>query len=1189
MKSLIKLLVFVVLSVISNGIFAQEQNNVSGVVTNEKGEPLKSATVFIGGSERVTPADENGHFIFKNIPQGTFKLSVQMLGYEPLTRNIIVKGAPLNIEMKLKPKAIRLNEVKIGNSNIWKKNFELFKEQFLGRSRNAKQCEILNPQIINFTNKKGIVLADADEFLVIENKRLGYRIRYLLQDFGYTTADRTTLYHGEHTFEELDGTDEQKKEWSKNRAETYNGSFRHFLRSVYANNVLENGFVAKTALGYGKFSKLDNVTDDRDKLVVVNTPVKFDSLITAIDTSFVSLKFKQLYVVYDPKGAAAYRRDALKKTVVYQKTTIVINKAASLLKLFTDQAIIDKKGSYTDYRNFFIEGYWANARMGDELPEEYMPPFGERPRGNVPVNKPAFALQRWTDSIPQEKAYLHMDKPYYALSDTIWFKGYLTTGSRHLLSERSSAVYVDLINDQNQRVKTLKLQTAMGTVAGNFILDDSIKAGSYNIRAYTQWMRNAGEDYFFNKTFTIGDPTKPVLAGASKKDIKAALQQTDVQFFPESGNLVNGITSRIGFKAVAANGLGEAISGTITDSQNNEVATINTLHAGMGSFLLTPLPGKTYTANINFDDGSRTALELPAALYEGYVLSIYQPNTDSILVRIKASAHLQNTKLSLIAHSGGELIVTTPVEISSAITSVWLNKRLFPSGIAQFAIFNAKDEPLNERIAFIKNDDQMQLAINTPKTLYKSKENVQLELTAKESGGTPIAANFSVAVIDANKFPVDESAESTIFSNLLLTSDLKGYIEKPNYYFMTDSSVVNRALDNLMLTQGYRRFEWKSLLDTANTRPTFAAEGLGIAVTGTVETLTHKPMPNAAVLLVSTNARVSKTVLTDDAGKFKFDNLVFADSARFAIQAVNSKNSDRTIITIDSIPSAAITVKQNLAEVNIIKATLQKAADEGKPAKLAGLHALKEVKIKAVKVIVDENQDAMKQGALTQRDGSVDKVLRIENPEIYNTVGEFLLARVPGVTIETGPTGVTSLVDMRPSISVSGGTADSRAIGMLVNGISTGYDIDDVLNGRVFMVEDVDRIQIIRTSLPAKERMRVNYGPGSGAAGYINIILKHPSQRKQYNTAIANIMPKGYNKSRQFYSPRYDRPNNRAAQLPDQRSTILWAPYVNTDAEGKSTIDFFNADGPGTYRVVVEGINAAGELGRQVFSYKVEQ
>jgi hypothetical protein len=1175
MKPFLKLLFFVYL--FATGILARAQSNVTGTVTDENGRPLKSATVFIGGSERVTPTDDNGRFIFKSVPQGNFQLSVQMLGYAPLTRNIIVKAAPLNLDLKLQPKAIRLNEVVIGNSNTWKKNFEIFKEQFLGRSRNARQCEILNPQIINFTTKKGILLADADDFLIIENKRLGYRIRYLLQDFGYTTADRTTLYYGEHTFEELNGTDEQKNEWAKNRAETYKGSFRHFLRSVYANNALENGFIARQVLGYGKFSKLDNLTIDPDKLVIEDTPVKFDSLLTAIDTSFISLKFKQLYVIYDPQKAAAYQLNALKKPVAVDKRTIIVNKDASLVRLGAGQAVIDKRGSYTDYRDFFIKGNWANARMGDELPVEYVPPFADLPRGNVPLNKPAFALQRWTDSIPQEKAYLHMDKPYYAMGDTIWFKGYLTTGSRHIPSERSSAAYVDLINDQNQRVMTLKLQTAMGTVAGNFVLDDSIKAGSYNIRAYTQWMRNTGEDYFFNKTFTIGDPIKTV--AASKQSIKAALQQTDVQFFPESGSLVNGITSRIGFKAVNAKGMGEAISGTITDNQNNEVARINTLHAGMGSFLLTPLPGKTYTANINFDDGSSNTVELPAALYEGYVLSIYQPNNDSILVRIKASARLQNTKLNLIAHSGGELIVTTPVEINNPIISVWLAKSLFPSGIAQFTIFNAKDEPLNERIAFIKNDDHMQLAVSTPKGTYKSRENVQLELSAKESGGAPVAANFSVAVIDADKFPVDESAESTIFSNLLLTSDLKGYIEKPNYYFNSDSAVVNKALDNLMLTQGYRRFEWKTLMDTVNTRPVFAAEGLGIAISGMVKTLSHKPMANAAVLLVSTNARINRSTITDENGRFKFDNLVFADSARFAIQARNASNSDHAIITVDSIPRAAITIKQNLTAVNIIRETVKKAEEEGMRVNLAG-RVLKQVNIKAKKIVPNEN--IAMQGLTLPSDEAADKIL-IPDPKVHPDLSLFLKASLLGVIWK--PDG--SIVSSRRTINIGNHLAsdilndEDDQIIVMING-SLGYlnELDDI------KVEDVVKIQVVKNNEAIKARWR---SQGQHPAGFINIITKVPSAREQYSPGIANIQPKGFNKVRQFYSPRYDRPNDVALKLPDQRTTIFWAPYVNTEANGKTTIDFYNADGPGNYRVVVEGINADGELGRQVYTYKVER
>ncbi|NNU33183.1 carboxypeptidase-like regulatory domain-containing protein [Mucilaginibacter sp. S1162] len=353
MRSAVRLLFVALLSALATGVFAQAQYDVYGTVINEKGEPVKGATVFISGSEKIMPTTDDGHFRFARITPGTFKLSVQMLGYAPFVREIIIKNASLSAELRLQPKAINLNEVVIGSQRARANNYEIFKQQFLGWSRNGNQCVILNPKVLNFTTKKNLLLANADEFLVIENKRLGYRIRYLLQDFGYNSRNRTTLYHGEFSFEELTGTEEQKKEWAKNRAETYKGSLKHFLRSVYANNVLENGFVTKWVYGYGLFNKLESLQDS-DKLKVISTPVKFDTLITAIDSNFISLKFKQLYITYNPKQAAAYLRamaDKDRKSVSFEKT-VIFDHNASVLTLSTPQAIIDKNGRYTDYRTF---------------------------------------------------------------------------------------------------------------------------------------------------------------------------------------------------------------------------------------------------------------------------------------------------------------------------------------------------------------------------------------------------------------------------------------------------------------------------------------------------------------------------------------------------------------------------------------------------------------------------------------------------------------------------------------------------------------------------------------------------------------------------------------------------------------------------------------------------------------------
>ncbi|NNU33172.1 carboxypeptidase regulatory-like domain-containing protein [Mucilaginibacter sp. S1162] len=356
------------------------------------------------------------------------------------------------------------------------------------------------------------------------------------------------------------------------------------------------------------------------------------------------------------------------------------------------------------------------------------------------------------------------------------------------------------------------------------------------------------------------------------------------------------------FKAIGTNGLGAAISGKITDSDNNELAQLITLNAGMGSFLLKPQSGKTYKANISFADGSTKSITLPKVLDTGYVLSVYQPVKDSVLVRIQASATLQQSKVIVVAQSSGETIFASPVTLSGPITSLWLDRRSFPSGIAQLTLFSADSEPLNERIVFIKGDDKMQLALKTEKAVYKSKEHIQLDLSAKDGLGAPTSGNFSVAVIDASQIPVEESAESTIFSNLLLTSDIKGYIERPNYYFTAQTDTADTALDNLMLTRGYRRFEWNTINTTINTKPAFEPEGLGSAISGKVTGLDRKPSPHATVKLLSVRAGLLKDTVTDANGRFSFDRMFIADSIKFTIQARDANNSNKVRIELDAGP-----------------------------------------------------------------------------------------------------------------------------------------------------------------------------------------------------------------------------------------------------------------------------------------------
>ena len=890
------------------------------------------------------------------------------------------------------------------------------------------------------------------------------------------------------------------------------------------------------------------------------------------------------------------------------------------------------------------------------------------PRDEDPLAKIVTSLQHWTDTIPQEKVYLHMDKPYYALGDTIWFKGYVTIGSRHQLSALSGSLYVDLITEKDSIVRSLKLPITSGMVVGNFILGDDFKEGSYRIRSYTQWMRNAGEDYFFDRTFTVGNVAnsnivtkadyqykdidgKPVLTatlnytndegkplagkdvhyqiminkkvawstsvktdmqgniavrisnenhvdlsgayitttldGSNKNTItrdfpiKAALSQTDVQFFPESGSLVNGIASRIAFKAVGVDGLGVAVKGKIVDETNNQVTEFESFHAGMGSFLLRPVVGKTYSAIISFADGTTKKIALPKATDDGYVLSVYQPNKDSVLVRISTKQSTTPQSVNLIAHTNGETIFASPIKIEKAVTSIWLDKKSFPTGIAQFTIFNNAGEPLNERIAFIRSNDLMQLGIKTAKTTYNSKERVLVNLDAKDSKNKPTFGNFSVTVIDESKVPVDESDESTIFSNLLLTSDLKGYIEKPNYYFTNETDEVNKALDNLMLTQGYRRFSWKELNNTVNTKPQFPVEGLGVVISGKVTTLNNKLVPNANVMLLSVKAGVTKGTSTDANGRFKFDGVFMTDSIKFAVQARTAKNSDKVKVILDSVPKIHLSKNRNIGDVSTnitgtIKAYLNNIKKEDdiyeKTGQLDKVHRLAEVRIRARRPTPSPYKD---QGMYRIPEGHADQTYIIPDPENCAMLGNCLGLGLKFVVFkQLGPVIDYPFILYVPPV----GAASYVAAAVILDGRK--LDINEI--GDVFDNNYIDPVGIAKIDIVRTGAMTSLFG---GPA--IMIYTKRDYIRKNYTPSIANITPKGFNKVREFYSPRYDRPGN-ADKLPDLRTTIYWNPYLKTDVNGKTTFNYFNADGPGTYKVIVEGINAAGELGRQVYRYTVD-
>lgn len=876
-----------------------------------------------------------------------------------------------------------------------------------------------------------------------------------------------------------------------------------------------------------------------------------------------------------------------------------------------------------------------------------------------PLKKILTQLQKYTENYPAEKVYLQLDKPYYAVGDVIYFKAYTTIGSKHQLSGLSKILYVDLINDKDSVKQSLRLPMTSGLSWGDFALTDTLQEGNYRIRAYTQYMRNYGEDYFFDKTISVGNAIsntvfttvnykfvtengqqkinavinyadlnnqpyaekavtyrvqldfRTVLKGKGVTDaggnlsfsfsnpqptslksglittgittedkkvvvktvpIKATSGDVDVQFFPESGNLVNGVRSKVAFKAVAADGLGVAITGAVFNDANVEVAKINTQHLGMGALMLFPESGKNYTAKITFPDGSSKNIDLPKATDQGFVLNVNNSDPDYINLRVAVGNETfkqkQNTDIMVVGQSAGEVYYTGKSKLESQTFSAKIPKSRFPSGIAQFTLFTQEGEPLNERIIFIQNPDQLNIAVSSAATT-SPRQNVKLDFTVLNKAKAPVVGSFSVAVTDETKVPVNEDKESTILSNLLLTSDIKGYIEQPGYYFAHPNEKTQADLDVLMLTQGYHRFAWRMLMGNSFPALTYQPEQ-SMSISGIVKTLGGKPVAQGKVTLFTTSkgAFLLDTV-TDASGRFKFDNLVFPDSIRFVIQARNAKDRKNVDITLDDVPVQFVTKNKNSPDISINLNTDLAAYLRNSKAQYDDLrkYGLANRTIVLKEVTITEKKEPLRNSSNLNGAGNADQIIKADQLlQGCPTIDQCLQGRLLGVVFRNGiPYSTRSL---------------NQPMQLIVDGI---YMEGDFLTS--IPPTNIASIEVLRSV-----GYTAIYG-GRGGGGVLVINTKRgddPSFAFQrYAPGIVTYNPRGFSQSKEFYAPKYDDPKTNKA-VADLRTTIYWNPNLITDATGKTSFSFFNADSKGTYRVVIEGIDAGGNLGRQVYHYKVE-
>jgi TonB-dependent SusC/RagA subfamily outer membrane receptor len=1204
------------------------QFSISGKVLNhDDARPIANVNVFLNNATIGDKTTVEGVFNLRKVKPGKYDLIVTIVGFSTYSESITVNSTNLRLpDIYLSPKATASDEVKIKSKEKpdSHKNLELFKEGFLGTSDLAKECKIINPEVLdfNYDEKAKTLEAKSVDFLEIENRALGYRVKYLLSDFNYDQNTKQFLYGGAVFFEELNGTTEQEQQWGKRRQEVYANSSTHFLRAALKNKLDREGFSVLRFLT-NPDRPTDSLISAKVKIftAIKDKPQYRDSLsFWERQSNLPRLLPKQVPVTLtaddvikktNKQELYAFGNDNEALYIIYNKfhqanaTSLMHlsdqNNTSSTLVIFNAPfAFLDNRGAIINPESLSFAGVWANKRVAELLPATYEPPQTEQTDNTI--EKIDSTLKTYIAGHSIEKAYLHFDKPYYAAGDTIYFKAYVTN-SLYEPSNLSDVLNAELISSDNNILETIKLKLIDGMATGDVAITDTLKKGYYRLRAYTSTMRDAGEEYFFDQYLFITNVPKvsqahkttptPVEKETSKSlRSKTALSKIRVQFFPEGGNLVTGVTSKIAFKAVAPDGLGVDIHGTITDEHGKQLGVFVSQHLGMGIMTLTPQAGTRYKANITYADSSEENLDLPQADDTGYALNV--DNSDSRYIRVNVTAGQQNheAQINLVAQSGGIIYSYAAGKLVNNKFTALLPKNQFPNGIVQFTLFSANGEPMNERLVFIGSQSQLNLKLETADSIYYTRQKVKINLTAIDMEGQPVVGNYSVAVTDETEVPVEEDSESTILTNLLLTSDLKGYVEKPNYYFNGKNSSAKADLDVLMLTQGYHRFEWKQILNNKFGLPVSHSESIS-TVSGKITNLNGKPVPYGKVSLLSvSNIFFSLDTTADANGKFVFKHLLIKDSVRYIIQASDEQLRKNSLIEIDNLkppivngnkntPDGIVKDNSNLtvyltAYLNFSTSFHQEQLKQGI---VKHAIALKEVTIKgkAEKKYLKHSDNL--NGAGKANDVITADQLPPGSPSFKDAIighlhgikyldGNFYYGFFPSLILLDG-------FEIQGNLTFSSGRQiiDPRKPSMA-----------DVLN--TVPVSEIESVEIITdASLAAIYGVR-------GAGGVIIITTKRADDKQakansNFRPNFSYYSPVGYYKARVFYSPRYDVTKTNPA-FADLRTTIYWNPNIITDKGGRASFEFFNADTKGDYRIVVEGIDDNGHLGRQVYHYRTQ-
>ncbi len=766
---------------------------------------------------------------------------------------------------------------------------------------------------------------------------------------------------------------------------------------------------------------------------------------------------------------------------------------------------------------------------------------------------------------PQEKIYIHTDANQYTNGQSLWYKVYAEAYGK--LTDLSRIVYVALTDSTGRVILKNKLPMNEGKAHGNLDLPDSLHSGWYQLTGFTAWMMNFDESGLFHKRIYVQN-----LAERSPSPLEAKTEtKYHILFYPEGGELVEGALCNIAFKAWGENGLPVNVEGSIWSSDHTEIAKLKTLHDGMGSFDMEGFSQKKYLARVRFPDHTEQIITLPSFRKEGLGLKVNALPAGAVELRLFAGNGANSYhNIVIAAFQENGTIKTSALTLNQGINLVALNKNDFSTGILRITVFSDQGLPLAERIVFINKDDQLKLSLKTSSLSFEPRARSTFKLTSELSPREPVSGNFSVAITDADAVPASE--DDNIYTSLLLSSELKGKIYHPGYYFQNKSDSLKQQLDLVMLTNGWRHFKWDLILNDQPIALKYFVENSQFLV-GKIEHY-HEQDKLKVKLIVSNydSTKYAGLVEPDSSGNFVLRDYKYRGAAKVLYQVINNKNRrqpasvtflnsgvDNSRFWVDTLNcftqarpavnelflSNAFAAKSDRAFANSILLNTVKIKEHRTPVQLVVANHVKHLDANNAYDfdLLDESPGpaggAMGGGLLT-----------------------YLQGRVPGLEILINPaTGV--------HFRYHGASNIYNSVNMPV------FYLDESLTE----MDNVTNIPMSEIALVRFVPPPVSFAPANGGfIGAIMVYTKNGNDMKfKSNPLFGEYKFNGYSITREFAAPDYGSPGTNPKV--DTRTTLHWQHDLETDNFGAAKFHFYNSDKAKHYRVVVQGVDAQGRIG----------